>query len=151
LGKRLAEAPAQGAAMRVLPQALANSGRPQAQAALAEAVRARRQDWPALAEMLPAPGMAKAPTPVVEATLFEVAQSSSAEIRSTAQLALGTLAHGLARSEPARADSIVRWALARLEAVRSAVERRQFLLVLGNAGASRALPAVRRHLSASEP
>src|SRR5262249_6545352 len=53
LGKRLGDAPARGAAMRVLPQALAGSGRRQAQAALAEGVRARRHDWPALAEMLP--------------------------------------------------------------------------------------------------
>jgi hypothetical protein len=151
LGERLTGAPSQGVAMRVLPQALAHSGRPEAQAALAEVLRARRNDWPALAELLPALGMAKAPTPVVEAALFELASAGGEDIRSTAQLALGTLAHSLAWSAPARADGIVRWALARLEGARSAAGRRQMLLVLGNAGSPQALPAVRRYLSAPEP
>jgi hypothetical protein len=151
LGKRLAEASVKSVAMRVLPQALAHSGRPEAQAALAEVVRARRNDWPALAELLPALGMAKAPTRVLEDTLFELASASHHDIRTTAELALGTLAHSLALSDPARAGGIVRWALARLEDVRSAAERRQMLLVLGNAGSPRALLAVRRYLNASEP
>jgi hypothetical protein len=151
LGKRLVEAPAQGVAMRVLPQALAHSGQPEAQATLAAVVRARRHDWPALAELLPALGMAKAPTRVLEAALFDLASASSENVRWTAELALGTLAGGLARSDPAGADEIVRWALARLEGVRSAAERRQMLLVLGNTGSPKVLPAVRRYLNAPEP
>jgi hypothetical protein len=151
LGRRLASAPAGGLVLRVLGPALANSGRPEAQAALAEVVRARRHDGPALAELLPALGLAKAPTPVLEAALFELAAAGSGDSRATAELALGTLARGLAGWAPARADGIVRWAVGRLEGARSPGERRQLLLVLGNAGAAQAWPAVRRHLSAAEP
>jgi hypothetical protein len=151
LGKRLAGAAAQGVPMRVLPQALANSGRSEAQSALAAVVRGRPADWPALAELLPALGMAKDPTPVVDTVLFDLASGSSEEIRSTAQLALGALARGLVRSAPTRADAIVRWALAQLKDARSAAQRRQFLLVLGNAGSTSALQAIRPWLSAAEP
>jgi HEAT repeat protein len=151
LGKRLAAAAADGLAMRVLPQALANSGRPEAQAALAAVVRGRPDDWPALAELLPALGMAKAPTRVVEAALFELASAGREEIRSTAQLALGSLARGLGGSAPTRADAIVRWAIAQLEGARSTGQRRQILLVLGNAGSPRALPAIRPWLNAPQP
>jgi hypothetical protein len=100
---------------------------------------------------VPALGLAKAPTPVLEAALFELAAAGSGDSRATAELALGTLARGLAGWAPARADGIVRWALGRLEGARSAGERRQLLLVLGNAGAAQAWPAVRRHLRAAEP
>src|SRR5262249_26008418 len=111
LGKRLAGASPKGAALRVLPQALASSGRPEAQAALAAVVRARRKDGAALAELLPALGRARTPTQATEDVLFELAEGSREEVRSTAQLALGTVAHGLTSSQPERADRIVRWAL----------------------------------------
>jgi hypothetical protein len=151
LSERLARARAPGLAVRVLGPALADSGRPQAQAALVAVVRARRDDWPALAELLPALGRARAATPAVEAVLLELAAEGKDEVRSTAQLALGTLAHGLAATDPARAEAIVSWALGRLRAARSPAERRQLLLVLGNAGSATAWPALRAALRDPAP
>jgi hypothetical protein len=151
LGKRLAAAPAQGVVLRVLGPALANSGRFQAQVALVEVVRARRNDWPALAELIPTLARANSPTPAVEEALFRLASEGSENIRSTAQLALGTLAHRLARFAPARAEAIVRWALGELKAARSPAEQRRMLLVLGNAAAPAALPALRALLRAPQP
>jgi HEAT repeat protein len=151
LGQLLASAPGEGLTLRVLGPALAGSGRAEAQAALAEVVRGRRNDGPALAELIPTLARANAPTPVVEAALFRLASEGSEEVRSTAQLALGTLAHRLAPSAPARADAIVRWALGELTAARSPAGQRQMLLVLGNAGAPAALPALGPFLRAQEP
>src|SRR5262249_32666408 len=65
-------------------------------------------------------------------------------------LSLGLMAHELAASSPAQAAGIVRWALAELESARTAAQRRQMLLVLGNTGSAHAWPALRAHLSASE-
>jgi hypothetical protein len=151
LGERLAWARAPGLAVRVLGPALADSGRAEAQAALVAAVRARRDDWPALAELVPALGRARAATPAVEAVLLELAAKGKGEVRSTAQLALGTLAHGLAATAPGRAEAIVSWALAQLQAAPSPAERRRLLLVLGNAGSATAWPALRAALGAAEP
>jgi HEAT repeat protein len=151
LGQRLAGAPADSVTFRVLTQALAGCGRPQALNALVEVVRRRHHEWPAMMEMVPALGLARAPTPEAEAVLHELAARAGKEVRSMAQLALGLMAHNLADSDPARAAVIVRWALAQLEAARDAGGRRQMLLVLGNTGSLLAWPALRAHLSAAEP
>jgi hypothetical protein len=152
LGHRLASAQAGGPTLRVLTQALSAAGRAPAQAALAEVVLQRRDDWPALAEMVPALGLAREPTPGAETALRELAaRARNEDVRSTAQLALGLMARNLSSRHPARADGIVRWALAELAGARHAGERRQFLLVLGNTGSALAWPALRGHLSAAEP
>jgi hypothetical protein len=151
LGERLVAAGAPSVALRVLGPALADSGRPEAQAVLIAVVRARRNDWAALAELVPTLARVRAPTPAVEAVLLELASADSADISSTAQLALGTLANGLATFAPARADAIVSWAVAQLKAARSPAQRRQLLLVLGNAGSVAAWPVLHTSLHAAEP
>jgi HEAT repeat protein len=151
LARSLADARSESVTMRVLSQALAESGRPEAQSALAGVLRARDRDLPALLFLIPALGMAKAPTQEAERALARLASDDREEVRSTARLALGVMARSLARRDPARADAIVRWALDGLGKARSADERRQLLLVLGNAGSPRARPALRKHLSAPEP
>jgi hypothetical protein len=138
-------------ALRVLGPALADSGRPEAQAVLIAVVRARRDDWTALAELVPTLARVRAPTPAVEAVLLELASADSEDISSTAQLALGTLAHGLATFAPARADAIVSWAVDQSKAARSPAQRRQMLLVLGNAGSVAAWPVLHTSLHAAEP
>jgi hypothetical protein len=151
LGGSLATARAPGVALRVLGPALADSGRPEAQAVLIAVLHARRNDWPALAELIPTLARTRAPTPAVEGVLLELASANNADVSSTAQLALGTLAHSLTTFTPARADVIVSWAVAQLEVARSPAQRRQMLLVLGNAGSAAAWPALRTSLHAVEP
>jgi hypothetical protein len=152
LGRRLLEAPAEGVALRVLSQALASSGEPAAQEALAAVVRARQTDWPVMAELLPALGAARAPNEAIESVLRELARTAgNADVRTTAQLALGALGRNLAATSPARAGAIVRTALADLAAARTPGDRRQALLVLGNTGAPEVLAAARPYLVAPEP
>jgi hypothetical protein len=151
LGKRLEVARPGGATMRILAQALSTSDRPAAQKALAGVITARRDEWLALAELIPAAGLAKAPGRETEAVLRELARARDWNMRSTAQLSLGSMARTLAQREPERAGAIVRWAVAELEATRDASGRRQWLLVLGNTGAKESLPAVRKHLGDPDP
>jgi hypothetical protein len=151
LGRRLMAAPpGQGLAVRVLGPALAQSGRAEAQEALVEVVRSRRNDWPALAELIPTLARAKAATPAVEAALFWLASAGNENVRTTAQLALGTLAQRLTPVARGRAAEIIRWAVRELKAARTGADKRQMLLVLGNTGSQAILAAVRPFLSARE-
>jgi hypothetical protein len=152
LGQRLKAAPAgQGLVLRVLGPALAQSGRAEAQAALVAVVRSRRNDWPAMAELIPTLARARAATPLVEEALFGLTRAENEDVRTTAQLALGTLAQRLARVAPGRAEALVDWAVRELQAARSPTEQRQMLLVLGNTGSQATLAAVRPFLGAVEP
>ena len=72
VGAALKAARPDSAALRILPQAMALCGRPQAQAALVEVARARKDDWPVMAEVLPALGQARDPI-----APFTVSQKSS--------------------------------------------------------------------------
>src|SRR5262249_2893514 len=128
------------------------SGRAEAQAGLARVARARQDEWPIMAEVLPALGMTRGPTEEVERVLAELARTGRDwNTRSTAQLALGALARTLRRQSPSRAAAIIRWASAELELAGTARDRRQFLLVLGNAALPATLPAIRKHLNDTDP
>jgi hypothetical protein len=84
-------------------------------AALVRAIRARPGDWPALSRFFPAPADAAAPASATEAPMRDLAlRGEDARIVTTAPLALGTLAHALARSAPERAARIVGELLERL-------------------------------------
>lgn len=147
----LLKAPPESRQAQVLWQALVQSGQPGAQRELAGLVRARKNDAAFLMEVLPSLGTVRKPTPEIDRVLKEVATAAAdPDVRWTAQLALGALARTLARGEPARSAAIADWALIELERATSAADRRQALLVVGNTGAARALPAIRRHLAASD-
>jgi hypothetical protein len=143
LGFRLAAAPAGGPAFRLLSGALGEAGHPEAVAALASAVRSRRGDEAALLALLPLLGSVRSPTPRAEETIREIAFGTAApEVVSTARFALGALARSLAATSPERAGRIVDQAVGELKGASSPAERRQWLLVLGNAASPRSLPAI---------
>src|SRR5262249_1265734 len=126
-------------------------GNRHAQEALVKVIRARPDDWPTLAQLIPSLGMVSSPTDQAEDTLRDLAKSAVAEIASTAQLSLGIIARNLSEEAPDRAIGIVDWAVKELETAPSVETKRQFLLVLGNAGSVRSLPAIARFTSDSEP
>jgi HEAT repeat protein len=151
IGRVLTSAAPGGATMRVLAEALGAVGHTRAQEALVSAIRARPDDWPALAILIPALGTLISPTDKAEQTLRELANSSRPEIASTAQLSLGIMARDMSEDAPERAARIVEWASHELESAPSAEAKRQMLLVLGNAGSARSLPAVASYLRDPEP
>jgi HEAT repeat protein len=116
------------------------------------AIDARPDDWPALARLIPALGMAEAPTPETEQALLTLAFGKQSEnVTAAAWLALGNLARTLGDESPARASNIVRRLLQELASPTSAGSTWQLLLALGNAGSSEALPTLERFLDEPTP
>lgn len=155
IGKVLAKADAESFTMRTLTAALGAIAHTEAQQALVNAMRARRQDNAALRLLIPALGEASKPATLAEEELRDLAFGSSnsagQEIASMAQLALGAMAQTLATTAPDRAKSLVERFLKELASASSDQAIRQWLLVLGNAGADQALPAIARFTDHPSP
>jgi hypothetical protein len=152
LGARLATARVGRPAFRLLAGALGEVGHPAAAEALVGAVRARRNDGPALLALVPTLGGVRSPIPLAEEAIRELAFGAAPPgIAPVARLALGALARRLASTAPARADRIVDQAVRELRSSTSPSARRLWLLVLGNAASSRALPVVERYAADAAP
>lgn len=145
IGKLIAKANGESFTMRTLTAALGSVGHAQAQQALINALRARSQDKAAVRLLIPALGEVSKPTPLAEEAMLGFAfNSTDAETASMAQLALGTMARSLAATEPDWAKNLVERFLKQLESASSEQAIRQWLLVLGNAGADSGLPVIAR-------
>ncbi len=153
MSEQLAIASPETLSMRLLASALSATGSLPCQVALAKAIHSRREDWPAMAVLIPALGQCQNPSPAAIALLEELAYGSPlVSIASTAQLMLGSMAFNLARQgAPEKAEGIVASALARLEAARDPILAARFLLCLGNAGSLRSLPALQSWAATPEP
>lgn len=152
LGKILADAEAGSPTFAILAGALSAVGSPAAQAALCGVIEARPAERVALLRLVPALGLAPRPTPETETLLRRLAFGSpDGAVATTAQLALGSIARTLATSNPDRARQITDLFLKKASGPSSPRDAQQTLLVLGNIGSTRVLPAIRRHLSARTP
>jgi hypothetical protein len=152
LGKMLVTTDPTSIRMRILAGALGAVGHPDAQRALAIAIRARQRNWPALSRLIPTLGAARFPTEEAEETVRDLAfHSSNRDIASTAQLALGTMARNLGKVAPKRAARILERVTRELGAAPSQGEIRQWLLVLGNAGATSTLSTIARFTTHPSP
>jgi HEAT repeat protein len=152
LGEHLSTARASKPAISVLAGALAAAGSPEAQMALVRAITARHQDWPALAILVPELATVEKPTREAEQVLWDLVREATDEnIRTTAELALGSMARRLAPVAPDRAAGIVAWSVQELDKTPGPQATRQLLLVLGNAGAVEAFPKVRPFLADPVP
>jgi hypothetical protein len=152
LGKMIATADAKSVTMRILTGALGAVGHAEAQTALVTAVRSRPRDWSALSMLIPVLGGVKSPTQMAEDTLRDLAfDSPNPDIASTAQLTLGSMARTLAETSPQRAEKIVDLFAKQIESASSADATRQILLVLGNAGSTKAFPTIARFLTDPSP
>ncbi len=152
MGELLVTANPEGLSMRLLASVLGVTGSPQAQQALADAIRRRREEWPAQAFLIPALGQSAEPSEASITLLEELAYTSlHVPIASTAQLMLGTMAFNLARQGmPEKAAIIVESALSRLEHADSVPLKSRYLLCLGNTGSLKAFPALKTWIAASD-
>ncbi len=146
LGKLLLDAGARTATMRVVSGALNATGSPEAQSALAKAIRARATDRPALSRLLYALATVSYPTPEAEAVAFELTRAAGVPIVQEAELALGIMARNLANHAPERANAMVRTLIESLQSDRTPAGSTQLLLVLGNSGSPLGLNII-RHFS----
>ena len=148
LAKLLSTATIESRTMPILTEAFSSVGHAEAQKALQSAIKSRSQDEPALATLVSALAMVETPTETSEEVLRTLAANSPyANIRAGAELGLGTMAHQLALVQPHRTARIVRAMAVKLAEAKSSEERRHCLFVLGNAGASESLEAIKGYVS----
>ncbi len=131
------------ATFRVLVSALGGAGTPQAQAALRQLIRSRRNDRQAESSLIGNLTAAARPEARTIALLESVASGPlTREAPSTALLSLGIAAQRLSASDTRRAAAVVRGLIDRLAATRSPQGRLVVLEALGNAGLPEAKPAI---------
>jgi HEAT repeat protein len=108
LGGLLANASAQGPTFAILTRALGSIGNAQAQAALVAAINARPGDLVAVSNLIPTLAETPDPSVAAEAVIRQLSTGPADDsISATALLALGSMAHGLAKKSPARSSKIV--------------------------------------------
>jgi len=152
LGRVLAKATAQGPTFRILAGALGAVNHSQAQEALVAAIRTRPNDWPALANLIPTLASAPVPSLGAESLLREYAnRAADPNVSATALLALGTIAHNLAKTRPPRAQRLVDELVRHVQRDHSESDRARALEALGNAGPSSVPPVVEGLCRASSP
>jgi hypothetical protein len=140
----------------IVSGALGAAGHAEAQAALASAIEEHARDWSTLATLIPELGGVRSPTPRAEEVLLKLAFGSpDFKIASTAQLAFGTAARNLGDSSPERSARITGRITKKLESAESENEseneKMQLLSALGNTGAARTLPVIKKFARESSP
>jgi HEAT repeat protein len=144
LGTLLQSSDSGGPVAQLIGGALAAVGNAEAQDALINAMRTRRDDA-ATIQLLIALAAVKRPTLIAQYAVEELAwQSPGSSVGRAAQLTVGSMAHNLKQISPERAASIVEHATTRLSGVSGA--ETQLIALLGNAGAREALPVLERFL-----
>lgn len=125
----------------VVGGALGVVGHPEAQAALASALLARRDDPAFVSRIVPFLTMARRPAEEAERVLNDLADGpAGADVRSAALFGLGTMARNSRDSDPGRADRIAARLLSRLRDPMPEAEADIVLKALGNSGSEKALP-----------
>lgn len=151
LGKLLGIADVNGPTFDVLAGSLGAVGHPEAQRALITAMRARPEDWPAMANLIPTLAGAPEPTDEAVAWIRELAVTAqNRNVATTATLALGSMAQHLAGTDPARAASLVQ-ELLRLLKSEEPEDQVATVLALGNTGSVLALPVLSKFVASPAP
>jgi HEAT repeat protein len=144
-GRMLQSSDPNGATMQVLTRAFGAVGYAEAQLALIEALRTRRNDEAAANDLILALGATKKPTQAAQDAIEEIAWGApDTPLARLAQLQLGAMANNLKKRSPKRAADIVNGAIERLSA-RAGTEN-QLIALLGNAGVDSALPLLAKFL-----
>ena len=145
LGKLLGAASSKGPTFEILAKALGAVGDADAQTALIAAMQARADDWPALANLIPTLASVPLPTPEAEEWLRHLAATSQdANIATTAILALGSMAHNLAREPRTRSARLVKVLIQLEESSKSEDQTVATILALGNTESLQALPLLEK-------
>ncbi|MBX3210047.1 MAG: HEAT repeat domain-containing protein [Labilithrix sp.] len=127
-----------------LARAFGEDGSPDAQAALGRVVSGRAKADPGREVALFALGRADAPADATISMLETLSRAADDPHRYAALLALGRAAGQLAATDPARGAPVLDRVLARAEDAPDDAERARVLEAIGNAGSSRAEPALAR-------
>jgi hypothetical protein len=152
LGQVLAQANASSPAFRIVSAALGAVGHRQAQAALVDAISARSQDSSALPSLIATLGGAPHPTTESEKALRDLAfNAPDPNVVGAAILGLGSMARGLAATEPGRSSAIIDFLLERATAAGPSEQRQASLQALGNSASSRALPVLAKLATVGSP
>jgi hypothetical protein len=126
-------------------------GHASAQDSLIHVIQRRREDWPALAVLIPSLAAVQAPGPDTAATILELTEASNDSIRSTAELAVGTMARSMQRQSHGSAALLIQWMQRKLATASSATATRHYLLVMGNADVGEALASIVPQLEYADP
>jgi len=139
-------------AYKLLVGALQAVGNEQAQTGLMRLLTLAKDDVPVTLYLLQAMATVHNPMPMSVDRFLEFANSTDKpDIARTAQLGLGVMTRKLASTDAIRSDSLVKMFIQRLQTSTDDDDRRQWLLVLGNAGTPAAYVAVNQYLSAPSP
>lgn len=145
LGAMLQSSDPSGATMQLIAGALGAVGHGEAQQALIEALRTRRNDEAATDSLIEALGATKKPTQAAQDAVEMIAWSTpETAVTSMAQLQLGAMAHNLRKRSPERAAAIVEHAVERFSSQAGA--EHQLITFLGNSGVESALPILSKFL-----
>jgi hypothetical protein len=136
---------------RLVAGALGAVGSPEAQTALAAAIRARPTDWPTLSAVTPELCTLPSPTEDAEGAVRSLIPSADSNTAAMAWLCLGGMARGLAQSAPPRSAAIVAELTQGLEASPDENAKALLLQAIGNANAAAAMPAVSPYASSASP
>jgi hypothetical protein len=148
LGERLAAAPAASVTGDVIGGALGAVGHPQAQAALAKALLARREEPEFAVGLIQALSQVRFPAGAAERALRDLAAGPGGEnLRAAALLGLGTMSRSLKETDPVRAERIAEDLVALLTPSQTETSADIVLKALGNSGSTRALPVMRKYVS----
>ena len=143
LGEQLAEAPATSVTRDIVGGALSVVGHPEAQAALAKAIRSHGNEPGYVLGLIEALAQARFPTESSERTLRDIASGPPEEIVHAAALfGLGTMSRNLKETEPVRAERIVGGLLASIGPPMTERGTDTLLKALGNSGSGKALPVL---------
>jgi len=151
LGALLASDRVSNPSFVLLAGALGAVGNPEAQAALASAIRARPDDWPALSALVPELCTLPAPTEAAQAVAQALTASADTNISAMAWLCLGGMARGLATSAPERSQALIAELTTALAASSDENAKALMLQALGNANTALAMPAVAPYAASTSP
>jgi hypothetical protein len=149
LGTMLAAAPAGSPVLRLLTEAFASAGTPEAQHVLTFVMQSRSGDPAVFSTLAFALARTAAPAQEAEDALKDAAfRDPESDAGRAAQLALGAAARQIASTDPKRGMALVEQLIRRFEAMPTPGAAKRLLSVLGNAGSVRALPVIVKYLNA---
>lgn len=141
LGKLLAGASSVSIARDIVGGALTAVGHPEAQDAIAELIRSRRNEPGFITGLIQALSQVRFPTESAEKTLRDIAVGPADEHVNTAALfGLGSMARNLKEADPERAERLVDGLISLIRPPMTERAMDTILKALGNSGSDKALP-----------
>lgn len=148
-GKELARADPRSRSFQYVSGALAVVGHAKAQKALIDVIRARREDVPAIVQLISTLADIQDPEPGLVDTLSEIAfqGKDKEEVIVAAWYAIGVVARNLKPAHPERAEEILNALVSEIGKSPSDSRTAHLLSALGNSALPEAVPVILKHLA----